>query len=618
MLAAGGGAAYAVPGTASYESGAKAGQETSPVASGQGLRSQQPGHEEPETRGTAYADGTAAKASAGMLGGSQTPAVSAASGAGGSAASAAQGTQAGGSSAPAAQGTQAGGSPQAASAAGSADRQQAAGAIADYALDQLGTPYAYGGASPTGFDASGFLYYVYRYSPAALNLPRTIAEQFKQGADVGGQSLLLPGDAVFFRSGSAITFAGIYTGNREFAAATVDGVKLSSLTSAYWQERYAGARRMTGTGTGSASSGSSGSGSGSESGLTAPDSPSGTLAGTAYFSGISKYLAAAKPVLPPSAYNRLEEKAELGLQQYEHGLYADMLESHQEVADLIEALPAAARTAIGIKGSEIYGSTLPAGLYDISAAGGLNLHPESGYKVTLMQQAAAEQLWTQVKAMYPKAYLSLIRQFRLEIKRGAVSRTETIGKAQVRLVLDPSDLTPGAKERTRWALAHELGRLVTQQGPGGSELDHLGSPSAAADGAGGIIGSAYGGPAPGSGQWAYFRKDSLMTRYYSKFWTPEVVRDARAGKPMTAIYTKLFFREASAYQAGEDIADAWAAFILYDKPIKPVDRRDEKVLFFYSSPELAAVRSEARKGMALAKSYPKTTTFADLIGPRTW
>lgn len=296
-----GGAAYAVPGKSSYESGAKAGQETSPVASGQGLRSQQPGIEKPETRGTAYADGTAAKASAGMLGGSQTPAVSSASGAGGS-------------SAPAAQGTQAGGSPQAASAAGSADRQQAAGAIADYALDQLGSPYAYGGASPTGFDASGFLYYIYRYSAAAVTLPRTIAEQFKQGADVGGQSLLLPGDAVFFRSGAAITFAGIYIGNREFAAATVDGVKLSSLSSAYWQERYAGARRMTGTGTGSASSGSTGSGSGSESGLAAPDSPSGTLAGTAYFSGISKFLAAAKPVLSQSAYTRLEEKAELGLQ----------------------------------------------------------------------------------------------------------------------------------------------------------------------------------------------------------------------------------------------------------------------------------------------------------------
>ncbi|QJC50880.1 C40 family peptidase [Paenibacillus albicereus] len=507
------------------------------------------------------------------------------------------------------------------------------GAIADYALDYVGASYQYGGASPAGFDASGFLQYIYRFSAAEVQLPRTIAAQYGSGAAVGGQSLLLPGDAVFFRSGDSIAFAGIYIGNKEFVSATVDGVKRSSLASAYWQERYAGARRMTeshpvagsggsGTGSGSGTSSgagtSSGSGSGSSNGLAGPDQTRDAMRETAYFASVSRFLDKAKPVLDASLFNRLEEKAELAFRHYEQGLYLEMLAAQEEIVDEVDALPADARSRIGIKSSELYGSSIPAGLYSVSTEGELSLKKESGYAVTLSQRAAAEQLWKQVRAAYPKAYLALVKELRLDVHRGGMSRVETLAKGSVRLVLDPSDLTPGALQKTRWALARELGKLVTQQGPGGSQLDHFGGASSALAGTGGLLGGAFAGPASGSSQWLYARKDSLLTAYYGKFWPTEVASAARAGKPMTTLYTKLFFRDASAYQAQEDIADAWAAFLLYDKPAKPADRRDEKMLFFYAKPELTAVRDQFRSGVGLSKSYPKTTTFADLIGPRTW
>jgi len=81
-------------------------------------------------------------------------------------------------------------------------------AVLNYAYKFLGTPYVWGGTSPSGFDCSGFTSYVYRHF--GVNLPRTSRSQAGAGRKVS-YSDLQAGDLVFFGSGS-ISHVGIYIG----------------------------------------------------------------------------------------------------------------------------------------------------------------------------------------------------------------------------------------------------------------------------------------------------------------------------------------------------------------------------------------------------------------------
>ena len=109
----------------------------------------------------------------------------------------------------------------------------------------LGTPYVSGGASPSGFDCSGFVYYVLKqlgYSPY-----RTPADQYKQGTAVSKENLEI-GDIVFFANTyiSGISHVGIYAGNGQFIHSpnSRSTVSYSDLTSGYWANHYYGARRV--------------------------------------------------------------------------------------------------------------------------------------------------------------------------------------------------------------------------------------------------------------------------------------------------------------------------------------------------------------------------------------
>lgn len=109
----------------------------------------------------------------------------------------------------------------------------------------LGTPYVYGGASPAGFDCSGFVYYVLKqlgFSPY-----RTPASQYNQGTYVSKDNLKV-GDIVFFAGtyASGISHVGIYAGNGQFIHSpnSRSTVSYSDLTSGYWANHYYGARRM--------------------------------------------------------------------------------------------------------------------------------------------------------------------------------------------------------------------------------------------------------------------------------------------------------------------------------------------------------------------------------------
>lgn len=110
----------------------------------------------------------------------------------------------------------------------------------------LGCPYVAGGASPSGFDCSGFVYYVLKQ--LGFTPYRTPASQYQQGTYVD-KSNLKAGDIVFFSStsGSSITHVGIYSGNGQFIHApnSRSTVSYSDLTSGYWANTYYGARRMS-------------------------------------------------------------------------------------------------------------------------------------------------------------------------------------------------------------------------------------------------------------------------------------------------------------------------------------------------------------------------------------
>ncbi|MFC3873014.1 C40 family peptidase [Neisseria musculi] len=115
------------------------------------------------------------------------------------------------------------------------------------AMGLLGVAYRYGGTSSrTGFDCSGFMQHIFSRS-MQISLPRTSADQAREGEYVS-RSSLLPGDMVFFRTmgGSRISHVGLYIGNDRFIHAPRAGkrIEIASLNNKYWKTKYATARRI--------------------------------------------------------------------------------------------------------------------------------------------------------------------------------------------------------------------------------------------------------------------------------------------------------------------------------------------------------------------------------------
>jgi cell wall-associated NlpC family hydrolase len=114
------------------------------------------------------------------------------------------------------------------------------GGAVGVAMQYLGTPYVWGGASPGGFDCSGFVMYV--YSQVGVYLPHHAADQYNYGTPVSRDELE-PGDLVFF---DGLGHVGIYIGGGQFVHSphTGDVVKISSLDDSWYAATYIGARRL--------------------------------------------------------------------------------------------------------------------------------------------------------------------------------------------------------------------------------------------------------------------------------------------------------------------------------------------------------------------------------------
>jgi murein DD-endopeptidase len=121
----------------------------------------------------------------------------------------------------------------------------AADQAASLAAKMVGKPYKYGGASPSGFDCSGLVYYSYKQAGVAL--PHNTAQQ-RAASRLVKVAELRRGDLLFFdQEGKKHGHVGIYLGEGRFVHAPSSGktVRSDALSNPYWKKHLTEARRAT-------------------------------------------------------------------------------------------------------------------------------------------------------------------------------------------------------------------------------------------------------------------------------------------------------------------------------------------------------------------------------------
>ncbi|WP_407314529.1 C40 family peptidase [Pseudomonas sp. nanlin1] len=115
------------------------------------------------------------------------------------------------------------------------------------AVNVLGTPYRWGGSSPSkGFDCSGLVKYAFN-DVDELDLPRTSNAMASGHGQKVDRKDLKPGDLLFFNIKSRrVNHVAIYLGNDRFIHAPRRGkaVTIDTLQKPYWQSRYVVAKRV--------------------------------------------------------------------------------------------------------------------------------------------------------------------------------------------------------------------------------------------------------------------------------------------------------------------------------------------------------------------------------------
>ena len=125
---------------------------------------------------------------------------------------------------------------------GASQAYNSADQAAAVALQQVGTPYRYGGSSPQGFDCSGLIYY--SYSRVGKHVPRTTGALWS-GTQPVPKGQMQVGDVLFFRVEGKMSHVGMYIGDDQFVHAPASGrtVSVASLQSGFYRKAFIRAGR---------------------------------------------------------------------------------------------------------------------------------------------------------------------------------------------------------------------------------------------------------------------------------------------------------------------------------------------------------------------------------------
>ncbi len=116
--------------------------------------------------------------------------------------------------------------------------------ILDTAAKYLGVPYLWGGTTPSGFDCSGFVQYVFR--ECGYNITRTTYTQWDNDGVYVTRDQFQPGDLVYFGTGGSPSHVGLYVGDGMMIHAPSTGktIQYTSIDSSYYASRTMGGKRI--------------------------------------------------------------------------------------------------------------------------------------------------------------------------------------------------------------------------------------------------------------------------------------------------------------------------------------------------------------------------------------
>ncbi|KZD71172.1 C40 family peptidase [Bacillus cereus] len=126
---------------------------------------------------------------------------------------------------------------------GGSNTNASASKVINYAKQFIGVPYVWAGSTPSGFDCSGFVYYVLKQNGYNISRSNTTGYWNTYKATSSPKA----GDLIFFKDTyqSGISHMGIYMGDNKFIhASSSHGVEINNLSNPYYKQHFAGYRAI--------------------------------------------------------------------------------------------------------------------------------------------------------------------------------------------------------------------------------------------------------------------------------------------------------------------------------------------------------------------------------------